>query len=147
VTIGKTPQSNPLRTEVETAMRDVIQRHRLRVEAAEYERGFGNGFVVMAAPSLRLRMVRDRGVISLDVAALGETGWLPLPRVVHALRGRDELAAEGFELAKAVHVVDHYMGMLHKAFADPARRQKLEAAVRTMVQQRTQQLIERRKPR
>jgi hypothetical protein len=90
-------------------------------------------------------MVRDRGVISLDVAALGETRWLPLQRVVHALRGRDELAAEGFELPRAVHVVDHYMALLHRAFADPVIRKKLEAAVKAMTQKRTQQLIQRRK--
>jgi len=147
VSSSKPPQSNPLRIEVETAMREVIARHRLRVAAAEYERGFGNGFVVLAAPNFRLRMVRDRGVVSLDVSAAEHGNWLSLARVVHALRGRDELGAEGFELAKAVNVLDHYMPLLQAAFADATRAQKLEAAVKTMVQQHTQQLIQRRKSR
>lgn len=68
------------------------------VEDSFDAQSFGNSFVTLDSPGLRVRFVRDRGQVSAELAALSDPAtWWNLEHVCELISGRS--VEPGFELA------------------------------------------------
>lgn len=72
---------------VREAFAALLDRGVVEFEASDYDpASFGNAFVVLAGVHFRLRLVRDRGEVFAQVAAVADPDhWYPLQRVVRAI--------------------------------------------------------------
>jgi hypothetical protein len=73
--------------QVSAAFRDPIARNALRIESSDYSwLHMGNAYVILAGTTYRLRVERDRGDITADVAGNEEPDdWFPLQWAIAAV--------------------------------------------------------------
>jgi hypothetical protein len=67
-------------------------------------KSFGDSFVILESPALRVRFVRDRGQVSVEVASLADPRtWWHLEHVCEVISG--QTAESGFELSAAADLL------------------------------------------
>lgn len=79
----------PLEQEISEGFPRLLEELDLRVTDQRYlPESFGNSYVVLESPKLRVRFVRDRGQTWADVAAIAPgTEWWHLSHVLEAIQG------------------------------------------------------------
>lgn len=78
----------PLEQEINESFPGLLEELGLRVIDQKYlPRSFGNSYVILESPKLRVRFVRDRGQTWADVAARARGEWWHLSYVLETIRG------------------------------------------------------------
>jgi hypothetical protein len=131
------------------AFQDLLSYGDIRIESDHYDsQAFGNAVVVMAGRGFQLRLQRDRGDVSADVAAsTTPEDWTPLERALTAV-GAPHAPEEGLLTpAEAADLVRANLALLESGFSaaridetrrklEELRRWRLASAMRRLRQRR-----------
>jgi len=80
----------PLRQEMMESISGILEELDLHVIDDQYSpKSFGNSYVTLQSPKIRVRFVRDCGQVWAEVAPVtAPTSWWPLGFVLEAIRGQ-----------------------------------------------------------
>lgn len=118
----------------------LLDERSFQIASSIYDReSFGNQIIELDLPRLRLRVVKDRGEVSVDVSVSGLTEWYGLSRVLEFLFPKEfDEEADGLNLAKQALLFDanyesvveffhnRAVMMKYKGFCETKRRRLIE---------------------
>lgn len=120
--------SIPLKQEVAEQLPWLFQDFGFRVVEDDFDpKSFGNSFVTLESPALRVRFIRDRGQVSAEIASGSEPRmWWNLEHVCELIAGRS--VEPGFELSSVSALLRNNLPALMEALGPnfPETKRELE---------------------
>lgn len=71
-----------------------LAQHSFVVQEERQDRSFGNGFVVLEGEGFRIRIIKDREEINIEVAQIGHQPWYAIENVLEFLTGNATTKAD-----------------------------------------------------